>query len=306
MYRTSFSAVTSPKRVPKKTSPNQSDLTSQSSFMTSQTSFIATPLRATMPGRITSVDRSKQSCDSVDMSATSISNDNQAGIRTSHNHSTSIESPPAGQKVTQAPSSAKYESEVQPMSPLSPLVNGGSRSVAPPAERSNCNAFSTSKQSETADHDSPSSPCRVGISARVECAEVTTKRMTEKEFVHITDIGFFDGLKKKHVMDDRTPPSEKKRTRSPFRWSKRPNNSYGVNTNNNGGNSEPNSPAKDGSKLSSDDLLPRGGRAVRSTTLPSEMLTGGGAGSPTSVKKSSKKKSKSITSFFQVSTLPST
>ena len=210
------------------------------------------------------------------------------------------QSPSTGQKVTQTPSSAKYQSEVRPMSPLSPLVNGGSPSVAPPAETSNCNAFSTSQQSET------DSPCGERSSARVECAEVTTKRITEKEFVHITDIGFFDGLKKKHVMDDGTPPSDKKRTRSPFRWSKRPNTSYGVNTNNNGGNSEPNSPSKDGSKLSSGDLLPPGGRAVRSTTLPSEMLTGGGVGSPTSVKKSSKKKSKSITSFFQVSTLPST
>ena len=61
-------------------------------------------------------------------------------------------------------------------------------------------------------------------------------------------------------MDDSTPPSDKKPTRSPFRWSKRPNNNYGVNTNNNGGNSEPNSPAKEGSKLSSDDLLPPGGQ----------------------------------------------
>ena len=134
--------------------------------------------------------------------------------------------------------------------------------------------------------------------------------MTEREFVHITDISFFDELKKKHVIDDSAPPSDgshrdKKRTRSPFRWSKRPYNSGGVNTNNNGGSSEPNSPAKDGSKLSSDDLLPPGNRTVRSTTLPSEMLTGGSVGSPTSVKKSSKKKSKSITSFFQVSTLPS-
>ena len=127
MYRTSFSAVTSPKRVPKRTSPNQSNLTSQSSFMTSQTSFIATPLRATMPGRITSVDRTKQSCDSVDKSGTSTSNDRQTAIRISNNRSTSTESPPAGQKKTQTPSSAKYESEVRPMSP----VNGDSPSVAP-------------------------------------------------------------------------------------------------------------------------------------------------------------------------------
>ena len=91
------------KRVPKRTSPNHSNMMSQISFMTSQTSFIATPLRATMPGRITSVDR--QSRDSVNRSGTYINNSKQSETRISNNHSAStIQSPPtAGQNVTQTP-----------------------------------------------------------------------------------------------------------------------------------------------------------------------------------------------------------
>ena len=305
--------------MPKRASPNQSNMTPQSSFMTSQTSFIATPLRATMPGRILSVDKhNKLSCDSV----------NQSGTMVSDNHSASTtESPPTcGQKVTSP--SAKYEPDVRrlqsddsvftdaPTSP--PVMNGDSPALT--ADRSYCYTVSNEFSTSTLTGDHSSSPVRVAARGRskgdahgVECeGEVKIKRMIEKEYVHVQDVSFFEALKKKsdslsRVIGDGSPPGDtdhrdKKRNRSPFRWSKKRNNSgTGVNTNNNVGNSEPNSPARVGSKLYSDDILPPGGRAVRSTTLPSEILTGGGVGSPSSVKKSSKKKSKSITSFFQVS-----
>ncbi len=147
----------------------------------------------------------------------------------------------------------------------------------------------------------------------VKCDEVQTKRMIEKEYVHIQDVS--EAVKKKNdsvarVLEDSGSPSgerggrSKKRTLSPFRWSRNKN------TNNNVGNSaEPSSPRKEallrgGGELGWPDGG-AGGRKVRSTTLPSEMLTAGGSsggsGSPSLAKKSTKKKSKSITSFFQVS-----
>ena len=306
--------------------------------MTSQRSFIATPLRATMPGRISTEDRlNRQSCNSVNKRETSKSN-----VQSETRISSNSMSLPADQTVMSPPCGVEYKPDVRRLpsadSVFTDISVSQSSLVAPrhnpvlpgdvvlfhvdsADDNSYCcvinNESSTSAQPESSSADlkeAGSYSPRERDSGRVESGEVRTKIMKEKEYVHVQHVSYFEETRKKndsvsHVIDDSNVPRDviqhdKKRTFSPFRTSKNiHNSSTAVNTNNNGGNtSEPNTPAKDRSKVGCDDpLRPAGERKVRSTTLPSDILSRGDVVSPTSVKKASKKKSKSITSFFQVS-----
>ncbi len=137
---------------------------------------------------------------------------------------------------------------------------------------------------------------------RLEYDEVKLKPFIEKEYVHVQDISYSE-VKDKNQSVTSTKigdndssaqglKKDKKRRSSPFRWVRNKNNSSGS-SKKGSGNSLPTSPERSSEGTSQ-------GRTVRSTTMPSEMVSGAGSdsgpGSP--IKKSGKKKSKSITSFF--------